>query len=62
MILADFFATRIHFIGADPDPADQNETDPDPQHWLKDTYSVNLIQFMLSLSRIYTPGWNRFVC
>ena len=30
-----FFATRIRirFIEADPDPADQNETDPDPQHW-----------------------------
>ena len=29
-----FFATRIRirFIEADPDPADQNETDPDPQH------------------------------
>ena len=23
-----FFATRIRFIEADPDPADQNETDP----------------------------------
>ena len=30
-----FFATRICFIEADLDPADQNETDPDPQHWLK---------------------------
>ena len=30
MILADFFATRIRirFIEADPDPADQNEMDP----------------------------------
>ena len=29
-----FFAARIRirFIEADPDPADQNETDPDPQH------------------------------
>ena len=23
-----FFAVRIRFIDADPDPADQNETDP----------------------------------
>ena len=30
--LAWFFATRIRFIEADPDPADQNETDP--KHWL----------------------------
>ena len=28
MILAEFFATRIRFIEADPDPADQIETDP----------------------------------
>ena len=27
-----FLATRIRFIEADPDPADQNETDPDPQN------------------------------
>ena len=27
------FAIRIRFIEADPDPADQNETDPDPKHW-----------------------------
>ena len=26
--LAWFFATRIRLIEADPDPADQNETDP----------------------------------
>ena len=29
MILADFFGFP------DPDPADQNETDPDPKHCLK---------------------------
>ena len=28
MILANFFATRIRFIEADPYPTDQNETDP----------------------------------
>ena len=28
MILADFLLTRIRFLEADPDPADQNETDP----------------------------------
>ena len=31
-----FFATRIRirFIEADPDPAEQNKTDPDPKHCL----------------------------
>ena len=38
MILVDFcgiwfLATRIRFIEADPDPADENETDPYPKHW-----------------------------
>ena len=40
-----FFATRIRFIEADPDPADQNETDPDPQHCLKD---LSIHDFFLS--------------
>ena len=28
-----FFATRIRIRFIEADPADQNETDPDPQHW-----------------------------
>ena len=28
-----FFASRIRIRFIKADPADQNETDPDPQHW-----------------------------
>ena len=42
--LAWFFAAwiRIRFIKADPDPADQNETDPYPKHWNKETIHIFL--------------------
>ena len=34
IILADFCA--------DPDPADQNETDPVPQHWIKQLMIIDV--------------------
>ena len=37
-----FFAIRICFIEADPDSADQIETDPDPKHWSVDYTAKNM--------------------
>ena len=37
------FFSRIRFNESDPDPTDQNKTNPDPQHWLTEwkTYPVH---------------------
>ena len=68
MLLADFLlpGSGSRFIEADPDPADQNETDPDPKHCEKEqctallpcprtTKNLNLVyKFFCFLSFILT--------
>ena len=50
-----FFATRIRirFIEADPGPADQNETDPDPQHWFQRCIIIYVLY--IGQNRIFLP-------
>ena len=61
-----FFATRIRirFIEADPDrdPADQNETDPDPKHWKIGLYLISKLFYIQPDIRFHLPdnrisGW-----